>query len=89
MIENYRASLTWKLRQGGVLVEVSQVLPAEVATRVASTLLREFAGRRFAPYELDVTGEVRRFSYQTDSMVLLLRRLKTEAEKLAEAKGLR
>jgi hypothetical protein len=41
---------------GGVLVEVSQVLPAEVATRVASTLLREFAGRRLVEAEYESNG---------------------------------
>lgn len=70
-----QASLTWKLRQRGAWLSVNAVFPPESASRVACTLLREFAGRRFTPLDLDVTGEVRRFSYRGDEMVLLLRRI--------------
>ena len=70
-----QASLTWKLRQQGIWQSASAIIPVESATRVACTLLREFAGRRFTPGDLDVTGEIRRFSWRGDEMVLLLRRL--------------
>lgn len=77
MIENWKASLTWKLRRPGgeTWVSYSCVMPALTAARIASILLREFAGRVMPPYDLDVTGEVKRFSYRTDGMVLLLRRI--------------
>ena len=70
-----QASLTWKLRQQGSWQSASAIIPVESATRVACALLREFAGRRFTPADLDVTGEIRRFSWRGDEMVLLLRRL--------------
>jgi len=71
-----QASLTWKLRQRGTWLSASVVLPPESGARVACTLLREFAGRRFTPRDLDITGEVKRFSYHGDEMVVLLRRIK-------------
>ncbi len=70
-----QASLTWKLRQRGTWLSVNAVFPPESAARVACTLLREFAGRRYTPLDLDVTGEVKRFSYHGDEMTLLLRRV--------------
>ena len=39
-----QASLTWKLRQRGTWLSVNAVFPPESASRVACTLLREFAG---------------------------------------------
>jgi hypothetical protein len=71
-----QASLTWKLRQRGAWQSVNVVFPPESASRVACTLLREFAGRRFTPPDLDVTGDTHRFSYRGDEMVLLLRLIK-------------
>lgn len=77
MSDRQLASLTWKLRQRGVWLLASEVLPASSASRVGCTLLREFAGRaKYTPADLDVTGEVRRFSYVTDGMTLHLRRLR-------------
>lgn len=70
-----QASLTWKLRQQGRWLSVNAVFPPESAARVACTLLREFAGRRYTPLDLDVTGEVKRFSWRGDGMVILLRRV--------------
>ncbi len=70
-----QASLTWKLRQRGTWLSVNAVFPPESASRVACALLREFAGRRYTPLDLDVTGEVKRFSYHGDEMTLLLRRV--------------
>lgn len=70
-----QASLTWKLRQQGRWLSVNAVFPPESAARVACTLLREFAGRRFTPLDLDVTGEVKRFSWHGDEMVIQLRRV--------------
>lgn len=70
-----QASLTWKLRQRGTWLSVNAVFPPESAARVACTLLREFAGRRYTPLDLGVTGEVKRFSYRGDEMVILLRRI--------------
>ena len=75
MIEYWQASLTWKVRQGAGWRTASLVMPAQTASRIGSTLLREFAGRVMPPYELDVTGEVKRFSYRTDRMILLIRRI--------------
>lgn len=72
---NLTASLTWKLRQHGTWQSVNVVFPAESATRVACTLLREFAGRRFTPPDLDITGDTRRFHYNGDEMRLQLRRI--------------
>lgn len=43
-------------------------------------MLREFAGRVMPPYELDVTGEVKKFSYRTDRMILLIRRIRERDE---------
>lgn len=56
-------------------MSVNVVFPPESAARVACTLLREFAGKRYTPLDLDVTGEVRRFSYRSDDVVILLRRV--------------
>ena len=70
-----QASLTWKLRQQGRWLSVNAVFPPESAARVACTLLREFAGRRYTPLDLDVTGEVKRFHYNGDEMVIQLRRV--------------
>ena len=66
---------TSQLRQRGTWLSVNAVFPPESASRVACTLLREFAGRRYTPLDLDVTGEVKRFSYHGDEMTLLLRRV--------------
>jgi hypothetical protein len=72
-----RASLTWKLRQGSSWLIVAEVIPAESASRVGCTILREFAGKaRLTPRDLDVTGEVRKFSFVSDALTLHLRRLK-------------
>lgn len=71
-----RASLTWKIRQGGSWIQASEIIPAESASRVACALLREFAGKTMTPRDLDVTGEVKRFSYVSDAMTLHLRRLR-------------
>lgn len=70
-----QASLTWKLRQQGRWLSVNAVFPPESAARVACTLLREFAGRRYTPLDLDVTGDVKRFSWRGDEMTILLRRV--------------
>lgn len=71
------ASLTWKLRQRNGWLAASLVLPASSASRVGCTILREFAGKRsYSPADLDVCGEVRRFSFRSDELVLLIRRLK-------------
>jgi len=80
MIEYWRASLTWKIRQGREYVSFACVLPAQTASRIGSILLREFAGRVMSPYELDVTGEMKKFSYRTDRMVLLIRRIRERGE---------
>jgi hypothetical protein len=75
--EPIRASLTWKLRQVGRWLTISEIIPAESASRVACALLREFAGKRnMTPRDLDVTGEVKRFSYTSDAMTLHLRRIR-------------
>jgi len=72
-----RASLTWKLRQGSSWLIVAEVIPAESASRVGCTILREFAGRaKYTPRDLDVTGEIKRFSFVSDALTLHLRRLK-------------
>lgn len=74
-----KASLTWKIRQGREWLSTSLVLPAESGARVAVTLLREFGEKRYTPQDVDVTGEAfKRFSYHSDRMVLLLRRIKGE-----------
>lgn len=69
------ASLTWRLRQLDSWQSVNAVFPPESAARVACTLLREFAGRRYTPADLDITGEVKRFHYHSDGMTLQLRRV--------------
>ena len=76
MLEYFTASLTWRVRQGREFRTVSIVMPAESASRLGSQLLREFAGRAMPPNELDVTGEVKKFHYHSDQMILLIRRLK-------------
>ncbi len=77
MSDRLMASLTWKLRQGGAWLLASEVLPASSASRVGCTILREFAGRaKYTPRDLDVTGEVRKFSFVSDALTLHLRRLK-------------
>lgn len=70
-----QASLTWKLRQGHTWLSANAVFPPESASRVACALLREFAGKRFTPADLDITGEVKRFHYRSDDMTLQLRRV--------------
>ena len=70
-----KASLTWKMWQGRTWLSVNVILPTASASRVGCALLREFAGRRYTPHDLDVSDETRRFSYRSDTMVLLLRRL--------------
>ena len=75
------ASLTWKLRQRGRWQIVATTMPLESATRVACTLVREFAqGTRLAasctPHTFYLTDEVRRFSFTTDDFSLALRLLK-------------
>lgn len=71
------ASLTWKVRQGSRWAACSIVLPAESGARVATTLLREFANKRFTPLDVSVTGEVKHFVYTSDKMTLRLRRIRT------------
>lgn len=76
-----QASLTWKLRQGNTWLTVATVMPAESASRVACTLVRQFAqdGRlaaRCTPATFALSDEVRRFHYRTDNFTLLLRLLK-------------
>ena len=71
------ASLTWKLRQRGAWLSANLTLLASSASRVGCAILREFAGKRsYSPTDLDVTAEVRRFSFRSDELVLLIRRLK-------------
>jgi hypothetical protein len=69
------ASLTWRMWQRGGWESHSEVIPAHSASRVAARLLREFAGKSYTPADLDVTGEVKRFSYHSDACILLLRRI--------------
>lgn len=78
-----QASLTWKLRQDGKWLLAACTMPAESASRVACTLVRQFAadGRLAAtctPYTFTLTDEVRRFSYRTDTFSLQLRLLKEQ-----------
>jgi hypothetical protein len=75
------ASLTWKLRQRGVWQVAATTLPLESATRVACTLVREFApdtrlARSCTPHTFTLTEDVRRFSFVTDDFSLALRLLK-------------
>lgn len=75
------ASLTWKLRQGHSWQSASEVMPAESASRIGCQLLRYFLqqgakGARLTPADLDVTGEVKRFSYTSDDMTLSIRRVR-------------
>lgn len=75
------ASLTWKLRQQGTWLTASDVMPAESASRIACTLLREFAGKpRFTPRDFDVTGDaVKHSSYVSDEITVRVRRIKERA----------
>ena len=75
MADQATASLTWRMFQGGTWHSHSEVIPIHSASRVAAQLLREFAGKSFTPADLDVTGEIRRFSYRGDGCILLLRRI--------------
>lgn len=76
MADRILASLSWRVRQGERFASTSLVMPAESAARVATTLLREFAGKHFTPLEVSVTQEgVTRFAYVTDRMTLRLRRI--------------
>lgn len=71
------ASLVWKLRQGTVWHSTTVNLPAESASRVACALCREFGGKsRFTPSDFDVTGEIKRSSYNSDTLAVKVRRLK-------------
>ncbi len=70
-----KASLTWRMRQGQSWLVASVTTPAESSARVATTLLREFAGKHLTPADVSVIGEVRRFHYRSDNMTLALRRL--------------
>lgn len=79
-----QASLTWKLRQRGQWCVAATTMPLESATRVACTLVRQFASdSRLAasctPHTFFLTEEVRRFSFQTDDFSLALRLLKEPA----------
>ena len=70
------ASLTWKIRRGQQWLTATCELPPENGARVVCDILREFAGKRFTPSEVDVTGEVHRFHYRTDGMTLQFRLLR-------------
>jgi hypothetical protein len=77
------ASITWKLRQGGAWRTASDVMPAESASRVGCQLLRLFLpagskGARLTPADLDVTEDIKRFTYNSDTLVLILRRVRTK-----------
>lgn len=70
------AALTCKVWQAGRWVAVTEIMPASVASRIGCTLLREIGQRpRFTPLDLDVTGEVRRFTYTAHDFVLRIRRI--------------
>ena len=53
-------------------------MPAESASRIACTLLREFAGKpRFTPRDFDVTGDaIKHSSYVGDEITVRVRRIK-------------
>ncbi len=70
-------SLTWRLRQGDVWRTHTEKLPASIATRIGVALLREFSSTKthWQPSDLDVTGKLKRFSYESDAMILRLRLL--------------
>ncbi len=75
------ASLTWKLRQHGVWQVAATTMPLESATRVACTLVREFAtgtqlARRCTPHTFQLSNDVRRFSFTTEDFTIALRLLK-------------
>lgn len=75
------ASLTWKLKQRGRWQIAATTMPLESATRIACTLVREFApdtrlARSCTPHTFYLTDEVRRFSFTTDDFSLALRLLK-------------
>jgi hypothetical protein len=77
------ASLTWKLRQQGTWLTAATTMPAESATRVACTLVRQFAPQgalaaRCTPATFALSDEVRRFGYKTDDFSLQLRLLKEQ-----------
>lgn len=76
-----QASLTWKMRQRGVWLTAATTMPAESATRVACTLVRQFApntrlAKSCTPFTFALTPDVRRFSFRTDDFALLLRLLR-------------
>lgn len=75
------ASLTWKLRQRNQWCVAATTMPLESATRVACTLVRQFAPRtRLAasctPATFALDERVRRFSFTTDDFSLALRLLR-------------
>lgn len=77
------ASLTWKLRQRGSWQVAATIMPLESATRVACTLVRQFApdtrlAKGCTPHTFLLTEEVRRFSFVTDDFSLALRLLKEQ-----------
>lgn len=77
------ASLTWKLRQRGVWLSASDVMPAESASRVGCQLLRTFLpsgakGARMTPADLAVTEDIKRFSYTGDTLCLSIRRVRSK-----------
>jgi hypothetical protein len=77
MTDRILASLTFRIRQGHKWASTSLVMPAESASRVVTTLLHEFAGKNFTPADVAVVGEVRRFSYRSDRLIVGLCRIRT------------
>jgi len=76
-----QASLTWRLRQGTTWHLAATTMPAESASRVACTLVRQFAAggalaERCTPHTFALSDEIRRFSYKTDNFSLSLRLLR-------------
>lgn len=72
-----RASLTWRMFQRGRWEVISLPLPPSSASRLACSILREFANKRhFTPHDFDVTGSLDRCSYRGDDISVIVRRLK-------------
>lgn len=79
-----QASLTWKMRQGNTWLVAATVMPAESASQVACTLIRQFAfngklAAKCTPATFALSDDVRRFSYRTDDFTLQLRLLRERA----------
>ena len=70
-----RASLTWRMYQRGQWLTANIVMPPESAARIVCLLLREFAGKTYTPADVSVVGEIRRFSYRGDRIIVTLRRV--------------